>query len=327
MWFTEKRYTHHSRKGTHATMKTAKAIEETLRENLEKIEKNTATKPKQRYLTFGNVTAFALAILVIWGVLSGFLSLQWRGEGGAGMNWYAVSYKFHTAILHPLYLMSYPILVLMVVCVFWIADWDKDKTCRTVTAIGVTLAGLIMVGVCTAVPLISYQQSAAASCFALNTGYNEATVYENNVCFKEKKILVAEQIIRATNVEEKTKNIDGQYVEGTEYFNVNGTGETLFVPDNEKVVFLSKNLEEISKTSDGHAYYSTPLNTKDPSAKKSVLTKVSVQTRKTPVENNAPINDSIIIDGKTYKYSHKIETGGPWYMVDLYIPEGENLNG
>lgn len=184
-----------------------------------------------------------------------------------------------------------------------------------------------MVGVCTAVPLISYQQSAAASCFALNTGYNEATVYENGACFKEKKILVAEQIIRATNVEEKTKNIDGQYVEGTEYFNVNGSGETLFVPDNEKVVFLSKNLEEISKTSDGHAYYSAPLNTKDPSAKKSVLTKVSVQTRKTPVENNAPANDSIIIDGKTYKYSHKIETGGPWYMVDLYIPEGENLNG
>ena len=243
------------------------------------------------------------------------------------MNWYAVSYKFHTAILNPLYLMSYPILVLMVVCVFWIADWDKDKTCRTVTAIGVTLAGLIMAGVCTAVPLISYQQSAAASCFALNTGYNEVTVYENGACFKEKKILVAEQIIRATNVEEKTKNIDGQYVEGTEYFNVNGSGETLFVPDNEKVVFLSKNLEEISKTSDGHAYYSAPLNTKDPSAKKSVLTKVSVQKRKTPVENNAPANDSIIIDGKTYKYSHKIEAGEPWYIVDLYIPEGENLNG
>lgn len=83
MWFTEKRHTHHTRKGTHATMKTVKAIEETLRENLEKIEKNTATKPKQRYLTFGNVTAFALAILVIWGVLSGFMSLQWRGEGGS----------------------------------------------------------------------------------------------------------------------------------------------------------------------------------------------------------------------------------------------------
>ena len=46
---------------------------------------------------------------------------------------------------------------------------------------------------------------------------------------------------------------------------------------------LRENLEEISKTSDGHAYYSTPLNTKDPSAKKSVLTKVSVQKRKTPV--------------------------------------------
>lgn len=90
---------------------------------------------------------------------------------------------------------------------------------------------------------------------------------------------------------------------------------------------LRENLEEISKTSDGHAYYSTPLNTKDPSAKKSVLTKVSVQKRKTPVENNAPINDSIIIDGKTYKYSHKIETSSSWHMVDLYIPEGENLNG
>lgn len=167
--FTEIRHIHHNRKGKQATMKTAKAIEETLRENLDKIEKNTAAKPRQRYLTFGNVIAFALAILVIWGVLSGFMSLQWRGEGGSVMNWYAVSYKFHTAILHPLYLMSYPILVLMVVCVFWIADWDKDKTCRTVTAIGVTLAGLIMVGVCTAVPLISYQQSAAASCFALNT--------------------------------------------------------------------------------------------------------------------------------------------------------------
>ncbi len=47
-------------------MKTAKAIEETLRENLDKIEKNTAAKPRQRYLTFGNVIAFALAILVIW---------------------------------------------------------------------------------------------------------------------------------------------------------------------------------------------------------------------------------------------------------------------
>lgn len=90
---------------------------------------------------------------------------------------------------------------------------------------------------------------------------------------------------------------------------------------------LRENLEEISKTSDGHAYYSTPLNTKNPSAKKSVLTKVSVQKRKTPVENNAPINDSIIIDGKTYKYSHKIETSSSWHMVDLYIPEGENLNG
>lgn len=90
---------------------------------------------------------------------------------------------------------------------------------------------------------------------------------------------------------------------------------------------LRENLEKISKTSDGHAYYSAPLNTKYPSTEKSVLTKVSVQTRKTPVENNAPANDSIIIDGKTYKYSHKIETDGPWHMVDLYIPEGENLNG
>ena len=208
----------------------------------------------------------------------------------------------------------------------WIADWDEGKTYKVVAVVGVTFASIIMTGICTYSPIYNYEQSAAASCFALNTGYNEKTVYENGACFKEKKILVAEQIIRATNVEEKTKNIDGQYVEGAEYTHVNGTGETLFIPNKERLNVLPRNLD-INKTGDGHAYYSAPLDTKYPSAEKSVLTKVSVQKRKTPVENNAPTNDSIIIDGKTYKYSHRIETNSPWYMVDLYIPEGENLNG
>ena len=127
-------------------------------------------------------------------------------------------------------------------------------------------------------------------------------------------------------LKKKTKNIDGQYVEGAEYTHVNGTGETLFIPNKERINSLPRNLD-INKTGDGHAYYSVPLNTKYPSAEKSVLTKVSCRHVKPPVENNTPTNDSIIIDGKTYKYSHKIEAGEPWYIVDLYIPEGENLNG
>ena len=300
-------------------MKNTAEIEETLRENLEKIERNTDAKPKQRYLTFSNVIASVLVTLFIWGVLSALVVILTS-------DLETLSYQFYTIILNPLYLASYPILVVAVVCMLWIADLDKGKTCKTVAVTGVALAGLISAGFCTYIPIHDYKQSGAASCFALNTGYNEKTVYENGVCFKEKKILVAEQIIRATNIEEKTKNIDGQYVEGAEYTNVNGTGETLFIPNKERINGLPRNLD-INKTGDGHAYYSTPLNTKYPSTEKSVLTKVSVQTRKTPVENNAPTNDSIIIDGKTYKYSHKIETGEPWYIVDLYIPEGENLNG
>ena len=300
-------------------MKTAAEIEKTIRENLEKIEKNTDAKPKQRYLTFSNVIAVALATLFIWGVLSVLVVILTS-------DLETLSYQFHTIVLDPLYLASYPILVVAVVCMLWIADWDKGKTCKTVAITGVTLAGLISAGFCTYIPIHNYKQSAAASCFALNTEDNEKTVYENGACFKEKKILVAEQIIRTNNVEEKTKNIDGQYVEGAEYTHVNGTGETLFIPNKERINSLPRNLD-INKTGDGHAYYSAPLNTKYPSAEKSVLTKVSVQTRKTPVENNAPTNDSIIIDGKTYKYSHKIETSSSWYSVDLYIPEGESLNG
>lgn len=300
-------------------MKTAAEIEETLRETLEKIEKNTDSKPKQRYLTFNNVIASVLVALFIWGVLSALVIILTS-------DLETLSYQFYTIVLNPLYLASYPILVVAVVCMLWIADWDTDNNYRIVAVAGVAIVGLISAGFCAYTPIHDYRQSAAASCFALNTGYNEKTVYENGACFKEKKILVAEQIIRATNVEEKTKNIDGQYVEGAEYTNVNGTGETLFIPNKERINSLPRNLD-INKTGDGHAYYSAPLNTKDPSAKKSVLTKVSVQKRKTPVENNAPTNDSIIIDGKTYKYSHKIEAGEPWYIVDLYIPEGENLNG
>lgn len=283
------------------------------------IEKNTDTNPKQRYLMFSNVIAAALVIIVIWGVLS-ILAVLLNSDLDK------LSYQFHDIFMTPLYLASYPILILTVICMLWIADWDKGKAYKKVVMLGVALAGLISAGFCTYIPIHNYKQSAAASCFALNTGYNEKMVYENGACFKEKKILVAEQIIRATNVEEKTKNIDGQYVEGTEYTNVNGTGETLFIPNKERINGLPRNLD-INKTGDGHAYYSAPLNTKYPSAEKSVLTKVSVQTRKTPVENNTPTNDSIIIDGKTYKYSHKIETSSSWYRVDLYIPEGENLNG
>lgn len=286
-------------------MKTAAEIEKTLRETLEKIEKNTDAKPKQRYLTFSNVIAVALVMLVIWGVLSVLVSILGNGYRGD-----VAYYQFNAIVLHPLYLVSYLILVADFVCMLWIVDWDKGKTYKVVAGVGVTFASIITTGICTYIPIHNYEQSAAASCFALNTGYNEKTVYENGACFKEKKILVAEQIIRATNVEEKTKNIDGQYIEGTEYTHVNGTGETLFIPNKERINGLPKNLD-INKTGDGHAYYSTPLNTKYPSAEKSVLTKVSVQKRKTPVENNTPTNDSIIIDGKTYKYSHKIETGEP----------------
>lgn len=302
-------------------MKTAAEIEKTLKENLEKIEKNTETKPKQRYLTFRNVIAVALVMLVIWGVLSVLISVH-----GSGYRLDVAYHQFNVIVLHPLYLVSYLILVADFVCLLWIVDWDEGKTYKVVAVVGVTFASTIMTGICTYIPIHSYERSAAASCFALETGYNETTVYEDGACFKEKKILVSEQIIRATNVEEKIKNIDGQYVEGTEYTNVNGTGETLFIPNKERINSLPKNLD-INKTGDGHAYYSAPLSTKYPSAEKSVLTKVSVQKRKTPVENNAPSNDSIIIDGKTYKYSHKIETISSCHMVDLYIPEGENLNG
>lgn len=302
-------------------MKTAAEIEETLRETLEKIEKSTEAKPKRRYLTFSNVIAVALVMLVVWGVLSVIVSILGSGDRGD-----VAYYQFNAIVLHPLYLLSYLILVADFVCMLWIVDWDEGKTYKVVAVVGVTFASTIMTGICTYIPIHNYEHSAAASCFALETGYNEKTVYEDGACFKEKKILVAEQIIRATNVEEKTKNIDGQYVEGAEYTKVNDTGETLFIPNKERINSLPRNLD-INKTGDGHAYYSAPLNTKYPSAEKSVLTKVSVQTRKTPVENNAPTNDSIIIDGKTYKYSHKIETISPWHMVDLYIPEGENLNG
>lgn len=302
-------------------MKTAAEIEKTIRENLEKIEKNTDAKPKQQYLTFSNVIAVALAMLVVWGVLSVLVSILGSGDRGD-----VAYYQFNAIVLHPLYLVSYLILVADFVCMLWIVDWDKGKTYKVVAVVGVTFASIITTGICTYIPIHNYEQSAAASCFALETGYNEKTVYENGACFKEKKILVAEQIIRATNVEEKTKNIDGQYVEGAEYTHVNGTGETLFIPNKERINSLPRNLD-INKIGDGHAYYSAPLSTKYPSAEKSVLTKVSVQKRKTPVENNVPTNDSIIIDGKTYKYSHKIDTSSSWYMVDLYIPEGENLNG
>lgn len=179
-------------------MKTAAEIEKTIRENLEKIEKSTDAKPKQRYLTFSNVFAVVLVTLFIWGVLSVLVVILTS-------DLEMLSYQFHTIILNPLYLASYPILVVAVVCMLWIADWDKGKTCKTVTITGVTLAGLISAGFCTYIPIHDYKQSAAASCFALNTGYNEKTVYEDGACFKEKKILVAEQIIRATNVEEKNQ--------------------------------------------------------------------------------------------------------------------------
>lgn len=301
-------------------MKTTAEIEKTLRENLEKTEKNTVTKPRQRYLTFRNVIVAVLATLVIWGVLSVLIVIL-------ESNLETLSYQFHTIVLNPLYLASCPILILTVICRLWIADWDKGNNYKIVAVAGVAIAGLISAGFCLCIPIHNYEHSAAASCFALETGYNEKTVYENGACFKEKKILVAEQIIRANNVEEKTKNIDGQYVEGTEYTNVNGTGETLFIPNKERINSLPRILEGINKTGDGHAYYSVPLHTKYSDPEKSVLSKVSVQKHKTPVESSGSNDDRIIIDGKTYKYSHKIETISSRYMVDLYIPEGENLNG
>lgn len=63
-------------------MKTAAEIEKTLRETLEKIEKSTDAKPKQRYLTFSNVIAVALAMLVVWGVLSVLVSILGSRDRG-----------------------------------------------------------------------------------------------------------------------------------------------------------------------------------------------------------------------------------------------------
>ena len=77
-------------------MKTAAEIEKTLKENLEKIEKNTETKPKQRYLTFRNVIAVALVMLVIWGVLSVLISVH-----GSGYRLDVAYHQFNVIVLHP----------------------------------------------------------------------------------------------------------------------------------------------------------------------------------------------------------------------------------
>ena len=190
-------------------------------------------KMNRKYFTYPNILVHTIVALLLWGLFT-FFACTINSQ-----NQREIEYKVQSIVFHPLWGVGLLLLIAGMITVLWALEYGKkNSSLKMMLLAGVAV---ILSAASGSVPVISYYDSDAPSCFKLLEGEAQ---YENGRCVHTTNVIYVEQTIALKSVPITVMRHDDRfgYVEGKEYAVEAGVfdgkeykdGDTIFVPNCDK---------------------------------------------------------------------------------------------